>query len=244
MKVFGVTHQGKVRKENQDSFRLNAPANREILTAVLCDGMGGARGGSIASSIAADTFMYHAANSLDESSTAADLRDILTSAVNTANKKVYDKSFSDISCMGMGSTLVALIVAGKRAFVANVGDSRAYLISGKTIRQITNDHSLVADMLARGKITPEEARSHPQKNIITRAVGVEAVVKSDLFEVKLPAGGWVLLCSDGLSNLLTDAEMRDTVKRNAEPETACSELLETALSRGAPDNVTVLLVQR
>jgi len=244
MKAFGITHQGNVRKENQDCFRLEAPENREVLTAVLCDGMGGARGGSIASGIAADTFIYHAANSVDERSTAADLRKIMSTVVTTANEKVYNKSFSDVSCMGMGCTLVGVMIAGKHTLIANVGDSRAYRCAGGKIRQITSDHSLVADMLARGKITPEEAKTHPQKNIITRAVGVEATVKCDLFEEKLVPGDWVLLCSDGLSNLVSEDEMNDIVTRTTEPEAGCQELLDMALQRGAPDNVTILLIQR
>ena len=244
MKAYGITHQGKVRKENQDSFRFESPAGREIMTAVLCDGMGGAQAGGLAGTLAADTFMSHAANSVDESSTAADLRSIAGEAVDYANKKVYGKSFADITCMGMGSTLVALLVCGKRAVVANVGDSRAYLIQRGSIRQITTDHSLVEDMISRGKITREEARSHPQKNIITRAVGVEASVQCDLFDLKLTPGCRILLCSDGLTNLLSDKEILEVLKANKEPEAACTILLERALERGAPDNVTVFLAQR
>ena len=244
MKVYGITHQGKVRKENQDCFRFDAPAGREILTAVLCDGMGGAQAGGLAGTLAADTFMSHAANSVDESSSAADLRSIAADAVAYANKRVYGKSFSDLACMGMGSTLVALLVCGKRAVIANVGDSRAYLIQRGSIRQITRDHSLVEDMIARGKITREEARSHPQKNIITRAVGVEASVQCDLFDLKLTPSSRILLCSDGLSNLLPDAEILEVLKANDDPEQACSVLLDRTLERGAPDNVTVFLAQR
>ena len=243
MKAFGITHRGVVRKENQDAFRLEAPEGREIMTAVLCDGMGGAKAGAVASTMAADNFMSHAANSLDELSTAADMRVILTDAVEYANKKVYDWSFADYSCMGMGSTLVALLVAGKRAFVASVGDSRAYLFFREKLRQVTRDHSLVEDMVERGRITREEARTHPKKNVITRAVGVDPSVKADLTEIKFPAGSRVLLCSDGLSNLVTDEEILRVLKENAEPEEACRVLLDMALHAGAPDNVTVLIAQ-
>lgn len=243
MKAFGITHRGEVRKENQDAFRFDAPEGREILTAVLCDGMGGAKAGAIASTMAVDNFMSHAANSLDELSTSADMRVILADAVEYANKKVYDWSFADYSCMGMGSTLVAVLIAGKRAFVASVGDSRAYLLSREKLRQITRDHSLVEDMVERGKITREEARTHPKKNIITRAVGVDASVKADLTEIKFPAGSRILLCSDGLSNIVTDDEMLRVLRENAGPEEACRVLLDMALRAGAPDNVTVLIAQ-
>lgn len=244
MKAFGITHRGAVRKENQDCFRIDMPADGSFVTAVLCDGMGGAQAGSVASTIAADTFMSHAANSLDESSTASDMKAILNEAVNYANIKVYDRSFVDFTCMGMGSTLVALAMNAKRAMIANVGDSRAYLIARGRVVQVSRDHSLVEDMVTRGEITREQARDHPQKNIITRAVGVEASVRSDIFELKLTQGCRVLLCSDGLSNLLSENDMLSISEKNSDPEQCCGLLLELALQRGAPDNVTVLIAEK
>lgn len=243
MKFFGVTDCGKVRSENQDSLRWSSPG-AELLTAVLCDGMGGAQAGRLASTMAADTFMSHAANSLDESSAPADLQTILTEAVHYANARVYERAFSDYACMGMGSTLVGILVNGKRAAVINVGDSRAYMIGKRRVAQITCDHSLVEDMVARGEITREQARSHPQRNIITRAIGVEASVAADVFDVKLHAGDRILLCSDGLSNLVSGEEMRIISGNHSEPEAVCNALLDLALKRGAPDNVSVFLVER
>ena len=244
MNVFGISHRGAVRNENQDRLRYSLMGGGELLAAVLCDGMGGAQAGSVASAIAADTFMSHAANSLDESSSPTDMHMILTEAVNYANIKVYDRAFSDFSCMGMGSTLVGLLINGKRASVVNVGDSRAYLIGKHRITQITRDHSLVEDMVSRGKITRAQAQNHPQKNIITRAVGVEASVTSDVFDVKLSSGNRILLCSDGLSNTVSAEELLMVSGNNTDPEKVCGALLELALKRGAPDNVTVLLAER
>jgi len=244
MTVYGLTHRGAVRKENQDSLRFELQEGREVLTAVLCDGMGGARAGSVASTIAVNAFMSHAANSLDERSSGADMRAILSEAVDYANKKVYERGVSDLECMGMGSTLVAALISGRRAMVANVGDSRAYLLSKRKIRQITTDHSLVEDMIARGKLTREQARTHPQKNIITRAVGVEPAVKCDIFDVKLAPENTLLLCSDGLSNIVTDAEILAACQTDTPVEQICEGLLNLALSRGAPDNVTVFLARR
>jgi len=244
MKVFGISHRGAVRKENQDCFRFDAPQGTELLSAVLCDGMGGAQAGSVASGMAADAFMSHAANSLDEESTAQDMQNILTDAVNYANIKVYDRSFSDFACMGMGSTLVALLMNSRNTFVANVGDSRAYYICKGTIQQVTCDHSLVEEMVRRGQISPEQAKKHPKKNIITRAVGVEATVKCDIFQAKAVQGSSMLLCSDGLSNLVSDVEILTVLKKNKDCEKAAKELLGLALERGAPDNVTVVIAQR
>ena len=243
MNVFGITHRGAVRNENQDRIRYSQIGG-DILTAVLCDGMGGANAGSVASTIASDTFMSHAANSIDGSSTPSDMHTILTEAVNYANIKVYDRAFADFACMGMGSTLVGLLVNGKRACVVNVGDSRAYLIGKRRITQITRDHSLVEDMVSRGKITRAQALNHPQRNIITRAIGVEASVSSDLFDIKLSSGNRILLCSDGLSNLISSEEMLLISGNNQTPEKTCEALVELALKRGAPDNVTVFVAER
>ncbi|MBQ9413413.1 MAG: Stp1/IreP family PP2C-type Ser/Thr phosphatase [Oscillospiraceae bacterium] len=244
MRAYGLTHRGAVRRENQDYLRYLREENAQLLTAVLCDGMGGAKAGAVASSIAADNFMAHAANSLDETSTPSDVRAILTEAVSYANAKVYDRALDDYSCMGMGSTLVALLVNGQKAYVANVGDSRAYLLSKNRLSQITRDHSLVEDMVARGKLTREAAQSHPKRNIITRAIGVEASVRADIFEVKFPPGTDILLCSDGLTNTVSDEEIRRTLCEQKDPEKVCSVLLNLALQNGAPDNVTVFVARQ
>ena len=244
MKVFGMSDRGAVRSENQDCFRTALVGGGTLLTAVLCDGMGGAQAGSVASAIAADAFMSHAANSLDESSSAADMHMILTEAANYANIKVYDRAFADFSCMGMGSTLVGLQVNGKKACVVNVGDSRAYYLSKRRVEQITRDHSLVEEMVARGKLSRQEAQNHPKKNIITRAVGVEASVTSDLFDVKFSEGSRILLCSDGLSNLVGAEELRLVCGNHEDPQKICEVLIDLALKRGAPDNVTVVRAER
>ncbi len=244
MRAYGMTDRGCVRKENQDAFKISTIDGADVVTAVLCDGMGGAQAGSVASQMACDAFMFHAANSIDEKSTVKDMNAILTEAVRYANVKVYDKSFADFTCMGMGSTLVAIALNSKRAMICNVGDSRAYLYNGSTVEQITHDHSLVEELLERGKITREEAESHPNKNIITRAIGVEATVKCDVFDLKLRDGDKVLLCSDGLTNLVSDEEIASVLMKNPELENACLKLVTLALQRGAPDNVTVVLVER
>ena len=243
LKAFGITDQGKVRSENQDAFRLQLGPADTLLTAVLCDGMGGARAGKLASGMAADAFMSHAANSLDESSSLTDMKAILSEAVSFANAQVYEHALQELSCLGMGTTMVGLLIAGKRAVVANVGDSRAYLLSRGKLRQITTDHSLVQEMVERGQITAEEARTHPRRNVITRAVGTEASIKADLVEVRFTPSCRLLLCSDGLSNCVPDAELQRVLREVPEPEEACRTLLTMALDAGARDNVTVLIAQ-
>lgn len=243
MNAYGITHRGAVRTENQDCFRLSDCGSERLLAAVLCDGMGGARCGATASALAADAFMSHAANSLDESSRPADMKLILTEAVSYANAQVYERSFRELSCIGMGTTLVALLVSGKRAMLANVGDSRAYLFTRGKLRQVTTDHSLVEELIERGEITREEGRVHPQKNIITRAVGTDASIRADVYDLKLPPDCRLLLCSDGLSNAVPDETLQRVLREEREPERSCKQLLDLALSAGATDNVTVLIAQ-
>jgi len=244
MNAFGLTNSGVVRKENQDCFRIDLDEKADVAVCVLCDGMGGAQAGSIASNLAADAFMSHAANTVDTTSTAKDLKNILNEAVNYANIKVYDKSFSDFACLGMGCTLVSVVITPKRVAVANVGDSRAYLISDNKIIQISKDHSYVEKLIDSGMLTRAEAGTHPKRNIITKAIGVEASIKCDLFEPKVKAGDRVILCSDGLSNLVTNDELLSCSSKNSNLEKLCEALVDLALERGAPDNVSVVIVQR
>lgn len=163
------------------------------------------------------------------------------SAVEAANTAIYEKSIDDVNCAGMGTTLVAALVHEGRALIINVGDSRAYLISDAGITQITRDHSVVEDMVRRGDITREEARVHPKRNLITRALGTAPGVDPDIFSVDLSGNTFLLLCSDGLSNVITDSEIKNTVTKLEHPDKVCDILLQAAYSRGAPDNVTIIL---
>jgi protein phosphatase len=171
------------------------------------------------------------------------LHDLLYDVTAQANKAVYEHSLSDEECRGMGTTTVAAIVLGENVAVLNVGDSRCYLVDDQSITQVTRDHSLVNDLVMRGELTPEEARRHPGRNLITRALGVEETVKPDLYPLQRKDGSYLLLCSDGLSNTVTDPEIQYEVIHGGDPEDCCQRLLEIALNRGAPDNVTAVLVQ-
>lgn len=243
MKAYGITDKGAVRKENQDTFRFEFSEGEDMLCAVLCDGMGGAQAGSVASGMAAEAFMLHAETAFSPGLSWADIRSILREAVDYANVKVYDRSFTDFSCMGMGCTLVGMIMKGERCLIANVGDSRAYLLGEGEIRQISRDHSLVEELIARGEISRDEARTHPQKNIITRAIGVEAAVKCDIFDFSPEKDARLVLCSDGLSNVVSDREILQLSTAHQDISSAAGSMLDLALRRGAPDNVTVFIAQ-
>ncbi len=243
MNAFGITDKGKVRSVNQDSYHLSIAPNGEYVLAALCDGMGGVHGGEIASTIAADSFMQYAEDML-RSEPTSEATQILREATAYANAKVYDRAFRDDSCRGMGTTLVAALVRPDDATVVNIGDSRCYWLADGQLQQVTRDHSLVQNMVDRGLITEEEARSHPRKNVIMRAVGLERTIRSDIFRLDIRSGDALLLCSDGLSNLVSSGEMESLLLANSDDDVVCRELLRMALERGAPDNVTLALVRR
>lgn len=239
MKLFALSDVGKKRQENQDTWRAYMNADQTECAIVVCDGMGGANAGSTASALAAECYIEHIQSCLAQTDRAAPA-DITRDAAAYANIRLYDRAFIDPACEGMGTTLVSCLILGSTAAIVNVGDSRAYLLnSSGTLSRITHDHSLVAELVAQGKLTIEEAERHPRKNVITRALGVESEVKSDVFLLKLSTGDRLLLCTDGLSNLVSESELRDIMLKHTEPDDCCHVLLDTALERGAPDNVTV-----
>lgn len=211
---------------------------------VVCDGMGGANAGEVASQLAIDSFAQTLLQALSAPAGGGECpsEEQLRYALERANQVVYCYGWEHPECRGMGTTLVAALVLGSSAYILNVGDSRAYALRDCGIRQITQDHSLVGELLRAGRITPEQARNHPRKNIITRALGTERQVTGDLFIHQLQSGERLLLCSDGLTNELTDGEIFELVQLDGPVEEGCQRLLHTALVRGAHDNVTAVLM--
>ena len=245
MKLFGVTDTGCHRRDNQDSYAFRQLGDQAALL-VVCDGMGGAQAGSVASSVAAETFTAAVEERFAHGVPEDDpgwLDDILAVACDRANRQVYELSQTDPGYQGMGTTLVAVLALPGESHVINVGDSRCYLIEHGMLRQVTVDHSLVQLLVDRGEITAEEARVHPKKNLITRALGVDSEVECDLLRVETGPGSRLLLCSDGLTNVLPDQILLQAAVEEAEPEELCRSLLRMTLERGAPDNVTVVLAQ-
>lgn len=241
MQYWGLTDPGCVRAQNQDTY-LITQLDRNTLLCTLCDGMGGAKSGNVASSLAAEVFTQEVRRSWKSGLDAAATEQMLRSAVKLANFTVFDQAQQFEEFSGMGTTLVAALVQGREVRVINVGDSRAYAITREGIRQITKDHSLVQMMLERGELTPEQARRYPGKNLITRAIGTEPTVDSDLYAFLLGRGESLLLCSDGLSNMMDEQEILFEVAHGVNKQYCCQRLLEIAKNRGAPDNVTSVLV--
>ena len=241
MQSWGLSDQGCVRQQNQDAYQI-VQLDRNSQLCVVCDGMGGAKSGNIASSLAVDVFTQEVRRCWTPSMDQQKIDQMLRSAVKLANFTVFDQSQQFEEFDGMGTTLVSALVRSRHATIINVGDSRAYLINKDGIRQVTTDHSLVQMMVERGELTPEMAKSYPGKNLITRAVGTEPTVSCDIFRQELAKGDFLLLCSDGLSNLMDDQEILFEVVHGVNKDRCCKRLLDIAISRGSPDNVTCVLV--
>lgn len=241
MQYWGMTDPGCVRTQNQDAFRMEQ-LDKNACLCIICDGMGGAKSGNVASSLAVDVFVEEVRRSWTAGMEPEEAEQVLRSAVKLANFTVYDQSQQLEEFNGMGTTLVAMLLQGKQTVAVNVGDSRLYHVNQNGIRRITHDHSLVQIMVDRGELTPEQARIYPGKNYITRAIGTEAVVECDVFHMDAERGDFLLLCSDGLSNTMDDQEILFEIAHGLNKDMCCQRLMEIGRSRGAPDNMTCILV--
>jgi protein phosphatase len=242
MQYWGITDPGCIRTQNQDSYQVEQ-LGKNALLCVVCDGMGGAKSGNVASTLAVDVFVQEVKRTWVANMAPDRIDQMLKNAVKLANFTVFDQAQQFEEFDGMGTTLVAALISGDYATIVNVGDSRAYSITSDDVRQLTTDHSLVQMMIARGELTPEKARNYPGKNLITRAIGTESVVECDSFHRDLADGECLLLCTDGLSNLVDEQEILFEVVHGLNKQSSSQRLLEIAKKRGAPDNVTCVLIQ-
>ena len=221
------TDVGCVREQNEDSLVVAPPLF------VVADGMGGHAAGEVASEIAVETIAKNAPEHPDP--------DVLAAAVEEANRAIIDAAVTGEGRAGMGTTCTAAMLEEDRLVIAQVGDSRAYLLHHGCLSQITRDHSLVAALVEAGRITPEEARVHPQRSVITRALGNDPATRPDIFEVNVEAGDRLLLCSDGLSGMVLDHDIEEVMNRVRDPQRCASQLVNQAIAAGGQDNVTVIV---
>lgn len=241
--IFGASDIGCVRELNEDSFCIYGfDDGKPDGFCILSDGMGGHNAGEVASGKTVEFAAEVLKSSADGSKAAVPPR-ALTEAVGYANKKVYEMALEDERHNGMGATMVAAYISGTEAYIANVGDSRAYVFKNNGLVQITKDHSVVEEMVASGSLSREEARCHPQKNIITRAIGTDINTEADLFEYDCALGDCLLLCSDGLSGMLEDAEIEGIIRNADDSRTMASALIESAKEHGGTDNITVICIR-
>lgn len=239
MKTASLSDKGKRRQLNQDVvYSSELPVGNLPNLFMIADGMGGHKAGDFASRYAVDTICREAAQSGEEKPEI-----ILQSAIDKANEGIFSLSNENRDFEGMGTTIVAATIYGKQMKVGNVGDSRLYIVNGRQIRQITRDHSLVEEMVRMGSLDRECARTHPNKNIITRAVGVTDAVTADFFDVQLEEGDVVLLCSDGLSNMLEDEEIRMIINAQRDIMEKAEALIRVANQNGGRDNISLILIE-
>jgi len=244
LEVASLSHIGQVRQRNEDALGYCEPSEPQIRDRkgsifIVADGMGGHRGGEIASQLAVDTILdaYYAAKENDPAK-ALDL------AFKEANGVIIEKSRNDVSLYGMGTTCTALVVRKGEGYFAHVGDSRAYLFREGDLKQLTEDHSLVGEMVRSGILTDEDARTHPRRNVITRSIGTHEELFVDLSTVplQLAVGDVFVLCSDGLTSLVGETELKVVLESNP-PRKACEALIDLANEHGGKDNVTVQIVR-
>ena len=238
LKTFSITDIGKKRQLNQDYvYTSEMPIGNLPNVFIVADGMGGHNAGDYASKYTVETIVQEIARSKEENAVR-----VIKDAIEIANEHIRQKAKEDIHLYGMGTTLVVATCMGSRLQVANVGDSRLYVVNDK-ITQITRDHSLVEEMVRRGEIDREAARSHPDKNIITRAIGASETIKVDFFTVELQKGDIVLMCSDGLTNMLEDEEIRMILNGQRDIVEKAEELVKAANNNGGRDNIAVILIE-
>lgn len=241
MNAIGISDIGKCRKNNEDAFYVPSPGDAIQNLYIIADGMGGCNAGEVASQYAIDSFLDYIQQE-QNSHSEEDIPDLLAEAMAASNKAVYEKSNSSREFAEMGTTLVVAAVQDGKIYVAYVGDSRAYLFRKKELNPLTTDHSYVMELVRLGSITKEEAANHPKRNIITRAVGIREAVETDAIVEKAMKGDILLLCTDGLSGMLSDKEMADIIGKRISLEKKAQKLVEMANERGGYDNISLILV--
>lgn len=241
MEIFAKTDIGLKRQMNQDFIKIKK-IDDETALLVVCDGMGGAKAGNIASEVAANSVYEIFMKKYKTTMNDKDLKTLMTSAVNCANLDVFDLAENNEEYYGMGTTVVAAFISDGYAYVIHAGDSRGYLVYPDSIKQITTDHSIVQQMIENNLITKEEAKNHPKRNVITRALGVDECLESDFNVIRLERDATIILCSDGLTNYVSDDVIRATASENSVEE-ACNKLIELANENGGGDNISVAVAK-
>lgn len=240
-----ISDCGLKRESNEDYgyAKIFSYHNKDFGIFIVADGMGGHSKGEVASKMAVDTIRDEINNMLLESYVKPDdIRLLLQKTFYNTNTALYKKASEDENLKGMGTTLIAAIIYDSELFVGNIGDSRGYILKDKNLYQITVDNSYVQELVKSGAITPEDAKTHPKRNIITRAVGTDEYVKTDVYHEKLNSGDWLILCSDGLTNMLEDNDIKEILINSDDVKTCCSKLVSAANESGGTDNITSVCV--
>lgn len=239
MNVFFETNKGLMRENNEDSFIVEEFENYSLYA--VADGMGGHKAGEVASSIAIEWIRNFFVESVETETFQPP--SFIIESVNLSNEKIREESQKNDECCGMGTTITMAVIDKKQAtvYIGNVGDSRAYLLRNDEIKQITQDHTYVNELLKDGRITAEEAKTHPKRNVITRALGSEEIVHADIFEIDFYKNDILVLCTDGLTTHVSDEEMLDIIKEYGTSDSV-QKLIKQANDNGGTDNITIIIV--
>jgi len=240
LRMVSRTDVGRIRVVNEDRAYVKQIANGYSL-AILADGMGGHQAGDVAAQMTID-IIGQKLQTISPTATIEERKQLLVSAVNSANEQIYKYSSEREQYKGMGTTVITALASTSEMIIAHIGDSRAYKLSKQSIVQLTEDHSLVNELVKTGQITPEEANHHPRRNVVVRALGTDPNVEIDLIEVVLEPNDLFILCSDGLSNLVEGEAIAQIIQQSPDLETAAEQLVLQALQAGGDDNITVVLM--
>lgn len=240
MLAFAITDKGMIRDNNQDYYFISE--DLKIPLFIVADGMGGHKAGEIASEMVVENIKEQLYKYKDKMVGKKDILFYMEKSIKDANSMIYRKSLERKDCVGMGTTVTLAFIDNRSIYLGHVGDSRAYLVSGNTINQITEDHSLVNELIKNGDITKEEAKKHPQKNLITRAVGTEETIEVDTYIKKYHSGDRLLLCSDGLTNMVDEKTILEVLNRETDIKVSNKKLVDIAKENGGLDNITLITI--
>ncbi len=242
MQSYGLSHKGHIRKVNQDAFfQKDTPIGVLDNLYILADGMGGHKGGEIASKLAVDIVINYIQNATPNQKPI----EVIQEAMLEANKRVYQRAIKDVTLHDMGTTLIVACIYQDKLYMTHVGDSRLYVYTDQ-LEQMTVDHSYVQELVDRGAITEEEAKRHPEKNKITRAVGVQPHLIIDSHTIEWDKNNYkkyIIMCSDGLTNMVEEKDIMKIMETQSTPQILCEKLMEAALNEGGRDNVTCIVIQ-
>lgn len=242
MKIVSLTDIGLVRKSNEDSYKVGS-LSKNVAWAIVCDGMGGANGGNVASHMAVDVLTKGLDFSYCEDMSDEAIKNMLISAAYNSNSILYETASRNDFLKGMGTTLILALVVNDVIHLVSAGDSRAYLITKTEVTQITRDHSIVQDMVERGEITKDEAQNHPQKNIITRALGVDQFINVDYYEITFDPDNILFICTDGFSNYVSNEKLFE-ISHSVKFDCLAKECVNFAKQCGGGDNITVVAISK
>ena len=242
MNSVGKSVRGMKREKNEDAIFVSRAGDSPEGLYIVADGMGGHNGGEVASSEAVRAFTKYISKNHPAAEKNGELLELMTEAAQFANSVVFEKAGISPELSGMGTTLTAALISGRKAYIIHAGDSRLYVFRDGKLRQVTKDHSYVMEMVKLGEITKEEARVHPKRNIITRALGTEPGLDIDALVLNIKKSDVLLLCTDGLNNMVSDEKIEEILKKEEDMETKLGELIDTANEKGGYDNISIILI--